>query len=66
MDSDILRGIYQCVKYKAVLTAECQAHGKAADVESILVLENEPSSVLRKTADMLSVPYIVINEMIDK
>ena len=66
MDSDILRGIYQCVKYKAVLTAECQAHGKAADVKSILVLENEPSSELRKTANMLSVPYIVVNEMIDK
>ena len=58
-DADILRGIYQCVKYKAVLVAECLAHGKKAKVEAFLVTENELSEENRKTANMLSVKYIV-------
>lgn len=63
-DADILRGIYQCVKYKAVLTAECQAHGKKADVDAFLVIENEMSEENRKTANMLSVKFIVFDKLI--
>lgn len=62
-DADILRGIYQCVKYKAVLAAECLAHGENADVDAFLVIENEMSEENRKTANMLSVRYIVYNKL---
>lgn len=62
-DADILRGIYQCVKYKAVLAAECRAHGQKADVDAFLVIENEMSEENRKTANMLSVKYIVYNKL---
>lgn len=58
-DADILRGIYQCVKYKAVLAAECRAHGENVDVDAFLVIENEMSEENRKTANMLSVKYIL-------
>ena len=62
-DADILRGIYQCVKYKAVLSAECHAHGKKADVDSFLVVEKELSVENRKTANMLSVKYVVFDKL---
>lgn len=62
-DADILRGIYQCVKYKAVLTAECQAHGQKANVDAFLIIENEMSEDNRKTANMLSVKYLVYEKL---
>ena len=62
-DADILRGIYQCVKYKAVLAAECRAHGENVDVDAFLVIENEMSEENRKTANMLSVKYIVYDKL---
>lgn len=62
-DADILRGIYQCVKYKAVLAAECLAHGENADVDAFLVVEKEMSEENRKTANMLSVRYIVYDKL---
>lgn len=62
-DADILRGIYQCVKYKAVLTAECLAHGENANVDAFLVIEDEMSEENRKTANMLSVKYIVFDKL---
>ncbi|MBR5037513.1 MAG: hypothetical protein IKX65_02195 [Prevotella sp.] len=62
-DADILRGIFQCVKYKAVMSAECFAKGQKADVDSFLVIENEMSEDNRKTANMLSVKYIVYDKL---
>ena len=62
-DADILRGIYQCIKYKAVLTAECLAHGENANVEAFLVSENELSEENCKTANMLSVKYLVFDKL---
>ena len=63
-DADILRGIYQCVKYKAILSAECIAHGQNVNVDSFLVIEKEMSEENRKTANMLSVKYMVFKELI--
>ena len=63
-DADILRGIYQCVKYKAVLAAECLAHGENANVDAFLVVEKEMSEENRKTANMLSIRYIIYDKLI--
>lgn len=63
-DADILRGIYQCVKYKAVLAAECLAHGENANVDAFLVVEKEMSEENRKTANMLSVRHIIYDKLI--
>ncbi len=62
-DADILRGIYQCVKYKAVLAAECHTLGEKADVDSILVVENEMSEENDKTANILNVKHIVYDKL---
>lgn len=37
-DADILRGIFQCVKYESVLNAEQAVHGQHNPVETLLVL----------------------------
>jgi len=63
-DADVLRGIYQCVKYKAVLSAECLAHGENANVDAFLVIENEMSEENRKTANMLSLKYVVFKTLL--
>lgn len=43
-DDDILRGLYQCVKYKAVLDAMDSVHGKVTDAKVILIIEGHLSS----------------------
>lgn len=57
-DDDILRGIYQCVKYKAVLDAECKAHGKFSSNRSVLVIEGHLSESNWLVKDALEVPVI--------
>ena len=42
-DDDILRGIYQCIKYKAVLDAENRIHGNPFKNRAILVIEGKLS-----------------------
>lgn len=42
-DDDILRGIYQCVKYKATLDAENLVHGLPVDTRAVLVIEGKLS-----------------------
>jgi hypothetical protein len=39
--ADILRGIFQCIKYKALITATMKASDKAPDCDVILALEDK-------------------------
>ena len=57
-DKDLERGIYQCVKYRAVKIAE-QAPYKA-EVTAILVTERALSSVLQAKAKMLGVKHVQV------
>jgi hypothetical protein len=52
-DDDFKRGIYQCVKYREVKTAEIKPYH--SDVEAILVVERELSSELKERAAILGV-----------
>lgn len=52
-DDDILRGLYQCVKYKAILDAENKTHGVFGDTRSILVLEGTLSESNQQVKDSL-------------
>ncbi|MDA7982690.1 MAG: hypothetical protein MPJ79_00960 [Alphaproteobacteria bacterium] len=54
-ESDLRRGIYQCVKYRAVLRAQQKADGKDENAEAVLVTEGEFPANLRRTADILGV-----------
>ena len=59
-DADILRGIYQCVKYDAILKAERCVHcvkGKHYPVKEILVLEGEMPMEKASVASLLNVAY---------
>jgi len=52
-DDDILRGLYQCVKYKAVLEAEAKTHGILCQVQNILVIEGKLSESNQQVKDSL-------------
>lgn len=52
---DIHRGIFQCVKYQAVLRAMLKAQGKVPTANAVLVLENALPEELRETVNRLGV-----------
>ena len=57
-DDDILRGLYQCVKYKAILDAENRTHGVFGDTRSILVIEGTLSESNQQVKDSLGINVI--------
>lgn len=45
--ADVVRGIYQCVKYRAVMEATLAAEGRVAGVRAVLVLQSRlPTSLI--------------------
>lgn len=54
-DADILRGIYQCVKYQAVLDAESRTHSRPAKNKTLLVIEGELSQENYQVKDSLGI-----------
>ena len=59
-DADLERGIYQCVKYRALLRAELKAEGKILNGSSLLIIEAQLSSSLQALADLLVVRVVVV------
>lgn len=57
-DEDILRGLYQCVKYKAILDAENKVHGDPYNSRVILVLEGFLSDSNYQVKDSLGVEVV--------
>lgn len=53
--ADILRGIFQCVKYKTILDAEDTVHGKKTPNRAILVTGGEMSTENNKVREALCV-----------
>ncbi|UCZ75424.1 hypothetical protein LHK94_20960 [Dickeya zeae] len=56
--SDIIRGIFQCVKYQAVLNAVLLSESKAQDASAVLVLESVLPTDLRSLCNLLGVEVI--------
>ena len=54
-DTEIQRGIFQCVKYRATLRAMQLAEVRAPNAQSILVIDGEPSVIVKKLAKRLLV-----------
>ena len=54
-EADILRGLYQCVKYKNIMDAEDKVHGNKANNSTILVIGGELSSENRKVREILGI-----------
>ena len=63
-EADILRGIYQCVKYRAVMKAEAIAGGWKKEIRAVLVLEGVLPDKLIGEAHALGVT--VIEEVRDR
>jgi hypothetical protein len=62
LDSDLKRGIYQCVKYRALEKAECQAKGKLIDsVEAALVIQRQLPTDLGRLARMFEIRVVIID-----
>lgn len=55
---DVRRGLYQCIKYKAVTEAMLKDHNEDARVRSVLVLGFRLPKRLRDTRDKLGVEVI--------
>lgn len=58
-DADLERGIYQCVKYQALLRAELSVNGEIPNGRSVLVSERKLSEELQSLADFLGVRVVV-------
>ncbi|MBB6250460.1 hypothetical protein [Nitrospirillum iridis] len=59
-NADLERGIYQCIKYQALLRAELKAEGKIPNGSSLLITEAQLSSGLQALADLLGVRVVVV------
>jgi hypothetical protein len=56
--ADIVRGIFQCVKYQAVLDAVLLSESKPQNANTVLVLESELPEHLRPLCNLLGVEVI--------
>ncbi len=54
-DADVMRGLYQCVKYKTIMDAEDKVHGEKANNSTILVIGSELSPENRKVQEVLGI-----------
>ncbi len=59
-DADLQRGIFQCVKYRAVIRAEQKARKEVPNGRAILVTERFLPDLLKGLADLLDVPIVVV------
>lgn len=57
-ESDITRGLFQCVKYRAVMDAVLLAQSKSKDARAVLVLESTLPKVLIPLRNLLGVEVI--------
>lgn len=59
-DGDLTRGLFQCVKYQAVLEAYLLATAQSGNVRTTLVTPREPSGELRALKNTLGVEWLTI------
>lgn len=57
-DADLVRGLYQCVKYEAVLRAEMAAGGLRQNVRVCLPTPNHLSAELQRLQTVLGIEVI--------
>ena len=57
-DADILRGLFQCVKYKTILDAEDKIHANKTNNTSILVIGGKLPAEYQKVRDTLCIRVI--------
>ena len=59
-DADVMRGLFQCVKYKSVLDAESKIHGKKSQNLAMLILGGKISLENIKIREVLGVNILEV------
>jgi hypothetical protein len=59
-DAELMRGVYQCVKYKAVRRAECIATRRAPLGDAVLVSTRKPNKQLRALLKRLHLDFVLV------
>ena len=57
-DADVVRGMFQCVKYRSVLEAQQAADGLPQSARAILVLEAKLPANLRSIKNILGIELV--------
>lgn len=60
-DADLERGIYQCIKYRAVMIAESGFDADEAECDALLVTERPLPTALRSLAKRLAVRHVCVD-----
>lgn len=60
-DADLARGLFQCIKYKAVMSAVLASKGERKDVDAILVVEGRLQRDLLSLANSIGVQFIELS-----
>ena len=60
-EADLLRGIFQCVKYTALLNALDTLEGRTPASECILIVQEELPRDLQRVANRLRVPHVQLS-----
>ena len=61
VDGDLARGLFQCIKYKAVMTAVLAANGKLKNVDATLVVEGKLPRDLFSLANTIGVQFVEVS-----
>ena len=66
VEKDYERGIYQCVKYRALLQAmhEDDRYSVPREVEAVLVLETRLPEKLRNAAKLLGIRVVTVDSVL--
>ena len=57
-DADVMRGLFQCVKYKSILDAEDKIHGVKPNNSALLVIGGELSFENQKVKETLGISVV--------
>lgn len=60
-ESEMWRGVFQCIKYRAVLRATGLVREDDQDTQVLLAVERQPSADIIRAAERLEVPLLVID-----
>lgn len=63
LDSDVLRGFFQCVKYKATLDAEAAISGEKPEAKVLLVIGGKLSPSNKEVQNTLGIKVLEINSI---
>lgn len=57
-DADVMRGLYQCVKYKTIMDSEDKVHGEKGNNKALLVIGGSLSPENQKVRDILDIVVV--------